>query len=157
MAFQYGNWFFLNANDGLFASNQLERLQREFIVLTGIFNWVGLRKNRQKTVSMDCQPCHLPGRMTVEAYERQTTGTEPTFRERWRRRVICPECGVEITAGLLLTYRQIQHSEGQGNQGGLPPPPPPPPHPREALVPSRGVPVWRFKLDQPTGSLCETP
>ena len=44
------------ANDGLVASTQLERLQRDFDFLTGLFNWVGLRANMAKTVGMVCQP-----------------------------------------------------------------------------------------------------
>ena len=40
------------ANNGLMALNQLERLQRAFDVLTGLFDQVGLRKNTKKTVGM---------------------------------------------------------------------------------------------------------
>ena len=67
------------ANNGIVASNQPERLQREFEVLTGLLDRVGLRKNTRKTVSMDCQPCHALGRILVEEYERRTTGTRPNF------------------------------------------------------------------------------
>ena len=47
---------YLNAGYGLVASTQPERLQREFDVLTGLFDRVVLRKNTRKTVSMACQP-----------------------------------------------------------------------------------------------------
>ena len=40
------------ANDGLVISTQLERLQRVLGVLTGLFNRVGLRMNRRKTISI---------------------------------------------------------------------------------------------------------
>ena len=56
------------AEDELVALTQLERLQRAFSVLTGLFDRVGLRKNTRKTVSMVCQKCHMPVRMSVEAY-----------------------------------------------------------------------------------------
>ena len=49
------------ADDGLVASTQPERLHREFDVLTGLFDRVGLRNNMAKTAGMVCQPCHMPG------------------------------------------------------------------------------------------------
>ena len=50
-------WKFLEyfyTDDGLVASTQLERMQRAFGVLAGLFNRVGLRMNMWKMVSMDC-------------------------------------------------------------------------------------------------------
>ena len=41
----------------------MERLQRVFDVLTGLFDRVVLMENIRKMVSMDFQPCHVPGRM----------------------------------------------------------------------------------------------
>ena len=79
------------ANDGLVASNQPERLQRALDILTGIFDWFGLRTNTRKTVSMACQPCHAPVRMSSKAYERRMTGTGSNFSERQRTRVDFPE------------------------------------------------------------------
>ena len=67
------------SDNGLVTSTQLERLHRAFDILSGLFGRVGLRMNKRKTVSMACQPCHAPGRMYLEAYKRQTTGTGPTF------------------------------------------------------------------------------
>ena len=72
------------------SSTQPERLQRAFDVLTGLFNWVGLRSNMLKTVGMVCQPCHAPGGVLEEAYTRRVTGKGPTFQEIQRRRVECP-------------------------------------------------------------------
>ena len=53
--------------------------------------------------------------MSEEAYARQVTGKGPTFWEIQSRRVECPECGVEVTAGLLLKHLQIQNGVGVGN------------------------------------------
>ena len=75
-----------------------------------------------KTVSMAFHPCHKPGRMSVEVYGSRTMVIGPTFRERWQRRVECPEGGLEVAAVLLLTHHQIQHSVGQGERGGAPTP-----------------------------------
>ena len=79
------------ANDGFVALTQPERLHRAFEVLTGLFDWVGLRKNTQKTGSMACQTCDAPGRMPGEAYGMRMTGTGPTFQEQQWRRVELPE------------------------------------------------------------------
>ena len=91
-----------------------ERLKREFDFLASLFNQVSLRTNTMKTVSIACQPCHVPGHISSEAYNHQMTGTGPTLRERQRRRVACPEFGVDIVAGLLLTHCQIQNVVGWG-------------------------------------------
>ena len=96
---------YLYSDDALVASTQPEKLQRVFDVLTGLFNRVGLQTNTTRTFGMVCQSCHVPGRMFEEAYVKWTTGKVPNFWERQRRRVECPECGVELASGLLLTQR----------------------------------------------------
>ena len=48
---------FFYADDALVASLPPEKFQREFNVLTYIFDHVGLHTNVHKTVSMDCRPC----------------------------------------------------------------------------------------------------
>ena len=78
------------AKNGIFYLTQPERLHREFEVLTVLFDRVGLRTNMWKMVSMACQSCQPPGRIFVDAYERQRIETGPTFWEIQRRRVECP-------------------------------------------------------------------
>ena len=129
------------ANDGLVASTQPERLQREFDLLTGLFDQVGLSMNKRKAVSIACQPCHTPGMVSLETYERRTMGMGPTFRERQWRRVNFPECGLEVASGSLLTHCQIQHVMGRGDWVGYPP------SPREAQTyqvsfPKRMLRIW---------------
>ena len=97
------------AGNGLVMSNQLESLQQAFFFLVDLFGWVGLRNNTWKMVSMACNPCHIPSKMPVMAYERLTTGTRPEYWEQQRMRVQCPEYGFEVTVGLLLTHYQSQH------------------------------------------------
>ena len=80
------------AENGLIASTQTERLQREFAILTCLFDQVGLRTSTQKMVSMSCQPCHTTIMMPVEANERKMAVTGPKCWERQWRRVKCPEC-----------------------------------------------------------------
>ena len=69
------------ADGELFALKKPERLQRVFDFLTGLFDRVSLIANTRKTVSMAFQPYHTPDRISLEAYERRTTGTGPTFQE----------------------------------------------------------------------------
>ena len=62
-------------DDGLIALLQPERLQRSFEVLTYLFNWVGPRKNVQKTEIMNLRPFHASGGLLEAAYEQQVIGT----------------------------------------------------------------------------------
>ena len=146
------------ANYGLVASTQPERLQRVFGILTGLFDWVGLQTNTSKTVGMVCRSCHVPGGMLDEVYARRVTGKGPTFWESQQRRVECPDCGVYVAAGLIMTHCQSQHGMERGKQGGAPQPPPTlqegPDLPGLLLktlvatpVPGRGVPGWGVGLD----------
>ena len=54
--------------NGIVVSNQPERLQRAFDVLTDLFDQIGLRTNTRKMVSITCQPCHMHVWMSLEAY-----------------------------------------------------------------------------------------
>ena len=72
---------YFDANYVLLASNQPERLHRDFDVLTGLFGRVGLCTNTANMVGMVCNPCHAPGGMEGGYYTRQTTRKDPTFRE----------------------------------------------------------------------------
>ena len=114
------------ADYGPVASTQLERLQRVFEVLTGLFDQVGIRTNTRKTVIMAYHPCHAPSMMSSEACEHQTAGTGPTFREQQWMRVDFPESWVEVAAGSLMSHHQSQHIGGWGDWGGEPHPHPHP-------------------------------
>ena len=67
------------AEYGPVVSPQPQRLKRYFDVLTDLLERVGLRKNMQKTLIMECQSCHIPSRISVEVYKRRMIGTGPTF------------------------------------------------------------------------------
>ena len=95
-------------------STQLERLQRASNVFTYLFDRVSLRKNTWKMVSMTCHIFHIPGIMLVVAYEIQATGMVPIYQEWQGMQVQCPDFGVEVAAGLLLTHRQSQYGMVRG-------------------------------------------
>ena len=151
------------ADSGLVTSTQTERLLRAFNLLTCLFDRVGLSTNMWKMVIIYCQTFHKPGKILVEAYERQMMGTGPTFQERQGIRVECPECGFEVAAGSLMMHRQIQQWRGSGLPGRDPPPEGPnlpdlfTKTSGATPVPGIGVPGWSFKLDQPLCSLCAPP
>ena len=65
---------YLYANNGLVVLIQPERLQRAFDILNGLFNRVDTRMNTGKTISMVCQPFHVPGGMSEKAFKRRMTG-----------------------------------------------------------------------------------
>ena len=79
------------ADGGFLASMKPDWLQREFIVLIGIFNWVGLQKNSGKAVGMVCQPCRTVGCHSEEAYMICMIGEGLTYKARMQNRVRCPE------------------------------------------------------------------
>ena len=70
-----------------------------FEVLADLFDRVGFQTNTHNTVSMSCQPCHTPGRMSVVAYERRAMGASLTYWELQRMLVQCLHCRVEFMVG----------------------------------------------------------
>ena len=49
------------------------------------------------------------------------TGEGRRFKERQQERVLCPECGKDLTKGSLVTYRQTHHGVDKGglvSEGG---------------------------------------
>ena len=91
-----------------------ERLQQEFRIITELFDWVGLRTNVGKTVSMACQSCHALGVHYMEAYGLRMTFRGITHRERLCLCVHCPECGLYLMVRSLITHGQVQHVVGRG-------------------------------------------
>ena len=61
-------------DNGLGASTDPGWLQSEFNMLTGLFDWVGLRTNFRKTVGMVCKPYWASRVRADVAYTRQITG-----------------------------------------------------------------------------------
>ena len=76
-----------------------------FNTLTGLFDRVGLMTNVGKTVEMLCRPCCAVRTHLDAAYEQLMMGEGITYRYLQRLRVKCPECGADLTAGLLASHR----------------------------------------------------
>ena len=118
-AFQWLTAFFY-ADDSLLALPRLARLQAPLDVLTGFFDRVGLHTNVNKTVGTVCRTCYIVDGHSEAAYTRRMTGVVPSFRERQRERVQCPECELELTAGSLTAHRQAQHGKERPPQWATP-------------------------------------
>ena len=70
------------AYDGMVASTDPGWIQTAFDTLTGIFDWVGLKKNVRKTIGMFCHPCRADRVRADEAYTRRMTGAGRIYKER---------------------------------------------------------------------------
>ena len=88
-------------DDGMMALSDLVWLQGEFITLVGMFDWVGLRENVEKTVGMVCHPFQTAVTQLEAAYERHIMGVGPSYWERQRVQVQCLEYGEEMTLRLI--------------------------------------------------------
>ena len=82
---------FFYVEDGVVASTDPGWLQLAFNMLTGIFDWVGLRTNVQNNVGMVIRPCRMDMVQEDKAYTRRTTGEGSISKEGDKERVLCPE------------------------------------------------------------------
>ena len=74
-------------------------------VLVCLFRMYGLAANLSKSHTMKCQPGILRPGMLEEAKTLKCTGVENLYPVILRRRILCPECGVELTAGYVMEHR----------------------------------------------------
>ena len=79
------------AEDRMVASKDPVWLQSAFVMLTRIFDRVGIRKNILKNVGMLCRPCWSADVRADEAYTRQMIEEGLSFKEKKREQVLCPE------------------------------------------------------------------
>ena len=57
-------------------------------MLTGLFDWLGLRTNIRKTVGVVRRSCWAPGVRVDKAYTRRMTGEVRSFKEQQRERLL---------------------------------------------------------------------
>jgi hypothetical protein len=99
------------ADDGLLSSRKKEWVQESFDVLIGIFERVGLRTNTTKTQAMICTPGYISSRQSDDAYKRRMTGSGESFKERQRRKVVCPVCDASLAQSSLQHHLRVQHGQ----------------------------------------------
>ena len=97
------------ANDGMVVSRDPNCLQHAMNVLVCLFRMYGLAANLSKSHTMTCQPGILRPGMLEEAKTLKCTGVENLYPVILRRRILCPECGVELTAGSMVAYHHRMH------------------------------------------------
>ena len=108
---------FFYADNGLVASTYPGWLQSEFDTLMVLFERVGLRKNTRKTVRMVCRSFRAAGVGEGKSYTQRMTGEGRSFKDRQRERVLCPECGKELTKGSLVARCQNHNGVSKGGYG----------------------------------------
>ena len=105
---------FLYANDGIVGSRDADWMQHSMKVLAGLFQWYGLSANIAKSLTMTYQPSALRLGMSEEAKALKFTGVGHSYRMRIQRRIPCPECGFELTAGSMMAHRRRMHGTEPG-------------------------------------------
>ena len=65
--------------------------------------------NVAKSKTMTFHPGDIISGISEEALRRHSTGKGETYRERLRRKMPCPDCGVEMTAGFMTDHLQKVH------------------------------------------------
>ena len=89
------------ADDGLVAAHDHEWLQHAIDILSGLFAWVGLQMNINKTKCMSCMPGQISNQMSTAASKHHMEGIGFSHRERQCHWVECSEHGVEVAASSL--------------------------------------------------------
>ena len=79
-------------------------------VLVGLFRRYDLASNVSKSRTMAYQFGALRAGMSEEDMTLKCTRVGDSERVRLRRRIPCPDCGVELTAGSTTAHRRRMHS-----------------------------------------------
>ena len=90
-------------------SQDLDCLPQSMDVLVGLFQRYGLAANIVRSHTMTCQPRILRSGMLEEAKDLKCKGVGDLYRVILRRRIPCPECGVELTKGPIRAHRRRMH------------------------------------------------
>ena len=100
------------ANDGMVGSRDSNWLQHSMNVLIGIFWWCGLADNVAKSRTRIYQPGTLRLGMLEDDKELKCMEVGASHHDKLRRRIPSPECGIELTAGLMrANHCQMNRTE----------------------------------------------
>ena len=94
----------LYADDGFIRSQDPDWLQGDLNVLISLFCRFRLMANIEKYRTMPFQLGAIHTEMSEKDVNRRSTGNVATYRQHLQRRITCPECGVELTAGSMMAY-----------------------------------------------------
>ena len=84
-------------------------VQDALTVTVTMFQWVGLRKNLEKTKALVCTPGYIWESCNEAAYKRRDIGEGETFRMGKRARVSCTVCWVTVALSSLKGNMERQH------------------------------------------------
>ena len=99
-------------DDGVVVSQDPECIQGALNFLIGLLHRYTLVLNFVRSKSMTCHPGTLRSRVSEEAVGQHCTGRGDKYRERLRRRILFPDCGVELNAGSMTAHRRCTHGTG---------------------------------------------
>ena len=94
------------ADDGILGLQYPECLQGALNVLIGLFRRIGLAANVSNLKTMNFQLGEILLGMSVDEFPRRSTGEGDNYLERLRRRMLCPDCGVEMMEIYLKYHRR---------------------------------------------------
>ena len=97
-------------NDGLIGSQEPDCLQWPLNALIGLFRRVVLMANIVKSRTMTCQSGAIRTGMSEEGFNWRSTGDGATYRERFRRRIPCKDCGTDLAARSMTSHHRRLHS-----------------------------------------------
>ena len=97
------------ADDGMVGSTDPDWLRSAIQHLCDLFRAIGLKPNTSKTQVMTCHPGDFRSVRSVDGYKRQLTGTGASYRDRKRRRTVCPVCDKDVSAASLASHLASQH------------------------------------------------
>ena len=97
------------ADDGLIGSMDSEWIQGAINVFTGLFRRVRMMANVAKVNTTTFQPGEIHTGISDEAFIMMSIGEGATYRERLRRRMRCPDYGVDLTSGYMTDHHRQLH------------------------------------------------
>ena len=100
---------FFYADNGMVGSRDPDWLQHTTNVPFDFFRRYILEANVSNSRTMTYQYRVLRAGMSEEAMALKYTGVGYSYRVRLRRRIPCPECGVELTARSMAEHRLRMH------------------------------------------------
>ena len=82
----------------------------------GLFDWVGLRTDVGKTVSMIIQPLYTVRKHSDTDYEQLIMGGVMTYLAHQKQRAWCLEFAAYLEAGYLAAHCHTQNGDVMGTQ-----------------------------------------
>ena len=96
------------ADDGMISGTDPDTVQASLDLMTRDFRSIGLKMNAVKTEYMIMAGGKRVVQLSSRAFNRMQTGVGLTQRERAMEKIICPECGVQVSRQYLKNHLKTQ-------------------------------------------------